>query len=382
MVFNGEWLKRLRPLCLGLVALSLLAAVGPALASELEQKQQELQQIQRQMEEQQQRVSRARSQVGSVADQLRLIQMDLDAATDEYRSIQAELARTEEQIKTNAALLAKLEKSLAERQQVLNKRMRDIYENGQVSYVDVVLGASDFNDFVNRVEILRRILRQDITLIAKIREERALAEEKQAELERDRAAVLQLKEAAAKKKALIEARRNERQAVLDAAVNERDIAERAYQELLETSREIERIIRSIQSGNGAPGGTGKMIWPISGPITSPFGWRTHPIFGTRILHTGIDIGADYGDRVVAADSGIVIAAGWMGGYGKAVIIDHGNGIATLYGHNSELLVAEGQRVVKGQTIARAGATGYATGPHVHFEVRVNGTPVNPLPYLP
>jgi len=125
-----------------------------------------------------------------------------------------------------------------------------------------------------------------------------------------------------------------------------------------------------------------MSWPINGPITSPYGWRPHPIFGTQRYHSGVDIGADYGDPIRAADGGVIIYSDWMGGYGYAVIIDHGGGISTLYGHNNELLVGVGQRVYKGQTIARAGSTGYSTGPHCHCEVRQNGSPVNPLAYLP
>ena len=124
------------------------------------------------------------------------------------------------------------------------------------------------------------------------------------------------------------------------------------------------------------------MWPINGEITSPFGWRTHPVFGSARFHSGLDIGADYGDPVVAADGGVIVHADWLGGYGKAVIIDHGNGLQTLYGHNSELVVSEGQGVSKGQMIARAGSTGYSTGPHVHFEVRSGGSPVDPTGYLP
>ncbi|WP_425058454.1 Murein hydrolase activator EnvC [Sporomusa carbonis] len=369
-----------------LVLVVLLAAsvLGTALANEIEQKQRQLETIQQQMEVQQNRAAQAQQKVDSVSEQLRVIQTDLDTVTGEYNVILSKLAATEQQITANTEILAKVEKNLAERSQILNKRMRDIYENGQVNYLDVLFGAADFADFTTRADLLKRVVNQDLTLVAQVKAERELVVQKRAELERDKAAMVELKQQAAAKKAAIESRKTERETVLNAAVSERDTAERAYQELMETSRQIEQMLRNVQSGgrNGAAGGSGAMMWPASGPITSPFGWRTHPIFGTQIFHTGIDIGADYGDQVAAADSGVVVYSGWMGGYGKAVIIDHGGGISTLYAHNSELLVEEGARVRKGQIISRVGSTGYSTGPHLHFEVRENGSPVSPFSYLP
>lgn len=368
------------------LALALLLVLGgalPVLADEIEDHQRQLIDIQQQMQQHQQKAADAQKTVNSVSEQLRVIQVDLDTAQSELSAIQSRRAYTEQQIVINTDILAKAEKSLAERTKILNKRIRDIYENGQVSYLDVLLGATDFGDFTTRADLLRRVLAQDAALIQKVRAERALVAEKKAELERDRAAILELEKAATAKKGIVESRRNARASVLESAVNERDTAERAYQELQETSRRIEQMIRSIKSGNrDEMGASGAMSWPIRGPITSPFGWRIHPIFGTQIYHSGLDIGADYGDPIRAADGGVVIAAEWMGGYGYAVIIDHGGGLSTLYGHNSELVVGVGQRVYKGQTIARAGATGYATGPHCHFEVRQNGSPVNPMNYLP
>ena len=124
-----------------------------------------------------------------------------------------------------------------------------------------------------------------------------------------------------------------------------------------------------------------MIWPISGPITSPFGWRTHPIFGSQRFHSGLDIGGDYGMPIHAAKAGVVSHAGWIGGYGNTVMIDHGGGIVTLYGHNQSLNVSVGQQVSQGQVIAFCGSTGNSTGPHCHFEVRLNGEPVSPYDYL-
>lgn len=372
-----------RYLASALIILLVLVAIAPVLAAEIEEQERQLEDIQRQMQEQQNRAALAQRQVNSISEQLRIIQVDLDAALGDYNTIVSKREYTEQQIKLNTEILARAEKSLVERNKILNKRIRDIYKNGQISYLEVLLGATDFRDFSTRVDILQRVLSSDVALIAKVKAERELVIQKKAELERDRAAVLELEKAAAAKKNVVEIRRNEREAVLTSAVSERDTAERAYRELLDTSRHIEQMIRNQKSGNrDALGGTGVMVWPTAGPITSPFGWRTHPIFGTQRFHSGIDIGADYGDPVRAADGGVVIYSDWMGGYGKAVIVDHGSGITTLYAHNSELLVSEGQRVYKGQTISRAGSTGYSTGPHLHFEVRQNGSPVSPMSYLP
>ena len=146
-----------------------------------------------------------------------------------------------------------------------------------------------------------------------------------------------------------------------------------------------KIISDLKNNKETFVTTGAFMRPISGPITSPFGWRVHPIFKSRIFHSGIDIGGANGGAIKAANSGKVIFAGWQGGYGKVVIIDHGrvNGkpTTTLYAHMSVINVSNGQSVGKGQVIGKEGSTGYSTGPHCHFEVRVNGVPQNPLQYI-
>ena len=366
-----------------LVLSFVVFSVAPVLADELEEKQQQLDGVQKQVEVQQRNAAQARSKERSVSDQLRVIQQELDAAQREFDAVNDQLNQTEQQIKTNTELSARLMKKLELETQILYRRIRDIYKNGQINYIDVLLGAKDFNDFVSRMDILKKILAYDTALIHGTKTDREALEKAKAQLVTDRGKIEGLRRQAAGKRGLVASRRQEQQGVLDAATNERETAERAYRELIETSKQIERMIRRIQSGEkNIAGSTGRMVWPAEGDITSPFGWRTHPIFGTQNLHTGIDIGADYGDSVHAADGGVVIHSDWMGGYGNAVIIDHGNGISTLYAHNSQLLVSEGQTVVKGQTISRVGSTGYSTGPHLHFEVRQGGTPVNPLGFLP
>jgi len=372
-----------RGMAVAVLLLFFSFALTPVWADELENKQQELLNIQQQMEEQQRRAEQARRKERSVSEQLRLIQGELDSAQGEFDAINDQLEHTEEQIQANIELSARLVKRLEAQTKTLHRRLRDIYKNGQVNYLDVLFGAKDFNDFVSRMDILKKILAYDNALIQGTRSDRAALVKAKEQLEADRGKIVELRKLAAVKRDQVASRRQERQGVLNAATYERETAEQAYRELIETSKEIEQMIRRIQSGEKNVGGsTGTMLWPAEGEITSPFGWRTHPIFGTQRLHTGIDIGADYGDTVRAADGGVVIHSDWMGGYGNAVIIDHGNGISTLYAHNSQLLVSEGQAVGKGQAVSRVGSTGYSTGPHLHFEVRQNGSPVNPLNFLP
>lgn len=160
------------------------------------------------------------------------------------------------------------------------------------------------------------------------------------------------------------------------------------QTLQAQSDNITAQLKARADAQRAAGGTvslapaaGGFVRPVAGPITSPFGYRVHPIYGTTILHAGVDIGADSGTPIKAAQSGVVVSAGWIDGYGNATILDHGGGITTLYGHQSAFLVSAGDTVSQGQSIGRVGCTGSCTGPHLHFEVRINGTPVDPMPYI-
>ena len=189
-------------------------------------------------------------------------------------------------------------------------------------------------------------------------------------------------EAELRRLARIAARRAARQ---EAARQEAARQEEARQE--EARRDDQQATRTRAPAAQAPpapstsSSSSGFLWPADGVKTSDFGWRTHPIFGTGRLHSGIDIGAAYGSAISAAASGTVVSAGTMSGYGNVVVIDHGGGIATLYAHQSSVAVGTGQAVERGQTIGYVGSTGYSTGPHLHFEVRVNGTPVDPMGYL-
>ena len=386
------------------VVVAALLTPNFAVLAEDEDLQNQLSDVQNRMAQESEKKAQAEAVIGSVNDKLYAIQQQLEAAQRDYQAVANELKATEEKIAATQAELEKTRARLKVREGVFTKRVRDIYMHGQLSYLDVVLGAKDFSDFSNRMELLRRIIDADITLISDIRKERAAIETAKQELETQRARQAQLRDQAAAKRDEIESRRKEQQAILYQAQNDKAVAEQAYNEYQQSSQAIAEMLRQraadraaqaaaaaaqASSGGGGGGsdyyqpvsGSGAMIWPVNGVVTSPYGYRTHPIFGTTIYHSGIDIGVDYGTPVHAADGGVVVEAGWISGYGYAVIIDHGNGLSTLYGHNQELAVSEGQSVSQGQVIAYAGSTGNSTGPHVHFEVRANGDPVDPSAYL-
>ncbi|MBR2143475.1 M23 family metallopeptidase [Anaerovibrio sp.] len=362
-------------------AVMTMSAAGTALADDLEEQLEELQQ---KAAEQQEITNEAQQRVDNISEQLRVLQADVDEATAAYNEVSDQLTRVKAEIDDNTILLEETERDLAKRNVKLSKRVRDIYINGQISYIDVLFGAKDFSDFLTRMDILKRIIKHDYDLIMKVKADRQVVMDTRAKLEQDKADVEVLVANAEEKQAVMLEKKREQQALLDKAQYDKEVSEQAYEEIMAASQEITNMIRRSQmssSGYASVTGSGAMIWPLDGPITSEFGWRTHPIFGTQRYHSGLDIGGDYGLPIVAAASGTVIHSGWISGYGYTVIIDHGGGITTLYGHNSSLSVDVGDVVSQGQTIALCGSTGNSTGPHCHFEVRENGEPVSPYGYL-
>ncbi len=323
------------------------------------------------------------STIEGLSEEKRAIDEAADEATKAYKDVRKELDATEERIDENEAKLQVLNKDFAKKRSQLAKRVRDIYINGQISYLDVLFGAKDFQDFFTRMDLLKRVIEQDYGLVQVVFAEKTAIEQSQKALETDRAAKEKLVQSAAERKKEEEKKQSAKQAIIDKMETDRATQERIINENLAASKEVEQMIRNsrYQPASPALSGGGALNWPLGGPITSPFGWRVHPITGASRFHSGIDIGGDYGDTIHAAGAGVVSYAGWISGYGYAVIIDHGGGISTLYGHNQALLVSEGQSVSQGQPIAECGSTGNSTGPHCHFEVRVDGEPVNPMGYL-
>ena len=286
-------------------------------------------------------------------------------------------------------------------------RVRSMEENGIITYLEILFDSTSFADLLARWDFIGDIMRADemayYNLIAAREETQAAeealretkegleAEKEQLELREDELAqqVIETNEVIEQLMDTLEGERALYQEVtaesnsVQAEINRLVEQQRREEERRRREREAQRAAARAAAGQNNPAvvGTGQLVWPASGPVTSGFGNRTHPVFGGTRFHAGIDIGAPHGASVVAADSGVVIVSTFNSSYGNFIVINHGNGMTTLYAHLSSRLVGVGASVSRGQLIGRVGSTGISTGPHLHFEVAINGARVNPLRHL-
>ena len=312
--------------------------------------------------------------------------------------LQAQADSTQRKIDWNTVQLDAAKKSLALHDELLKRRLVNIYENGDLSYLNVLISVRSFSEFVERWEDLRLLIAANERAIRarKAAEQRVASVE--ADLERTRLQLAaqqeeqqqarsQLDSLASERANLVELAGQQRRHVAAQVAEMEDLSAAEEAELESLIRERERELEAqrraagISGGVESAGGSGSFSWPVTGTITSPFGWRSNPFGGSPEFHQGLDIAAPTGTTVAAAAGGTVIMAQWYGGYGNYILIDHGGGYSTGYGHLSAIYVSSGQTVTRGQAIGAVGSTGQSTGPHLHFEVRINGKPVDPAPRL-
>lgn len=367
--------------------LSVLPLYGAmCFADTADDKRAELNDVRQRMERMQTRKEQARRKAESASAELSEVMGSLNELQAQANNLQKKSDTLQGKINDNQAKLEKKQQEMQERMLIYRKRLRDIYINGQINYLDVLLGAKDFSDFSSRMYLLQKIISRDLELLEKLKQDAAEINSRKEQLAAEMKEIKATQTELEAKKAKVNKLREQRAYMLYKAQEEEQSSQEEYERLLAISENIASMLRNMEnSGGGAPaghGGTGQFMWPCNGPITSYYGWRTHPIFGTTKYHSGMDIAVDSGTPIHAADSGTIVYSGWLGGYGNCVMIDHGGGLVTLYAHNSALNVGEGQYVSKGAVVAYAGSTGYSTGPHCHFEVRLHGELTEPLNYLP
>jgi murein DD-endopeptidase MepM/ murein hydrolase activator NlpD len=391
----------------GLLGLASVAALAPAASAtttqdRLDLARQKLVHARAQIAAAKAKESKLNVQVGAydarlnaIGGDLAVLQTKLAAVEDKLAKTKAELTRLRGRLRAKKRELHHAEAELAWQRKVFVKRVVESYKTGDVDYIDVLLGSADWEDLVTRFRLVRQLVGNDNLLVTQLdaarrkvaRQKASLAKTTaakaaaEAELSDRQAELATLKAQVVAKQQTVLVARQAKERTLAQVVQTRKGYEQQEQELLAESRQLQAIIAG-NSGSGTVHGTGRLVWPVSGPVVSGFGWRIHPIFHTRKFHTGIDIGAGYGTPIHAADSGTVIYAAAMSGYGNVIVIDHGGGLSTLYAHQSGFAVGTGAGVSRGQVIGYVGMTGYTTGPHLHFEVRVGGSPVDPMGYLP
>lgn len=365
-----------------LLAVAVAAGMQEAVASSpapLSSRQEELSRLKRQLETERQRLRQTRHRERRMSDEVQRLDRQREASEEQLRRLANQMRRVRLRTRAAAVELARAEAALVQRRDLLADRVVDLHRSGRAGYLDVVLQATSFPEFVARSRLVGAVMREDARLIIAYAQDRdrtaALREEliaRQAQLQE---VARQTRERELELSQQVAAKRR----ILESIIHERAAAEQAVRETEEDSAAVAALIQRLQGG--APlareSTMAALIRPLRGPVTSRFGYRRHPLFRRNHFHTGTDISAPRGTPVPAAHAGKVLFAGWYGGYGKLVILDHGDGVSTLYGHLSRISVKPGQTVSRRQVIGYVGSTGYSTGPHLHYEIRLNGRPINP-----
>ncbi|MBQ1906967.1 MAG: peptidoglycan DD-metalloendopeptidase family protein [Firmicutes bacterium] len=369
-----------RIICL-LMALCVCAAAVPsrAFASQLDKAQSNLDQKNQEIKNQQSQVNETKNQSSALQAEINSMERQIYSKNVELNRLNKEINKTKEEITEVLAQIEVKEAEIAEQNSALGARLRAMYKNGSGGLLTVLFGSSSMSSFMTNMDMVQRIYSADADMLAGMQAQYD-------ELEGSRKRLQALKETLLTQQANAEAKRVQLETdIVGLSEKKREVdkslAEQQDQlkQLKAEADALTATIRKLQGDQSYAGGT--MLWPSAASryISSPFGNRV--LFGVKEFHTGIDIAAAAGTNILAANSGTVIKAGYNNSYGYMIMIDHGGGIVTLYAHSSKLLVSTGDVVARGQVIALIGSTGRSTGPHLHFEVRVNGAYQNPLNYV-
>ena len=354
----------------------------PASAEDATEEKNKLQQVNRQIQQQRLEIYNRDQQAKTVTGEISGLEKNVTQLEQEISRLTSEISLLAEQVEGSEKEIKIKTEELDLKAELLGERLCFVYENGDANYLAVLFDATNMRDFLTRADMINSIIDNDKEMIDEVIQERTEIELQKALLEEQKQNIELNKAKQQIKKEELDATIATKEQNLEVIKQDKARYEQALNELEAESYQLEQIIRSIQGGSGSGLGSGQFVYPTdSRTITSPYGMRFHPILKQNKLHTGTDFAAGMGANMYASDGGTVIFAGWMNAYGQTVIIDHGNGYSTLYAHQSSILVQKDNSVFQGQVIGKVGSTGWSTGPHAHFEIRINGATVNPMDYL-
>lgn len=346
---------------------------------DLENKQQELNENKQQIEGE---IDELEGEKRSVMEEKKLLDEEVASLEAEIAEVNSQIAELEKKIEETTTELEKATEATESQYKLYGERVRVMYENRGTGYLNVLLSSKSVGDFFEKLDIVSQIANYDKTLTEELKTEQQKIMTMKANLETDKLALDESKSSLLASKAVLDSKMAERDAMIQAIEGSQSALEAQIKEIEAEEAAVRAQIARLANGDTAYEG-GAMLWPTPSCkiITSYYGWRLHPVLGYEKLHTGMDIGASYGANIIAATSGTVITATYNSAYGNYVVIDHGGGVCTLYAHQSSMAVSVGQYVSAGQVIGYVGSTGYSTGPHLHFEVIINGSTVDPLGYI-
>ena len=347
------------------------------------------------LQQQRQQVQQQRQQVQQQRDYLKSLEKsasdDLSGLQKRLKSTQASLEAQEAALQTAKAALSRLEVSLTQAESIYSKQQRAMVTRLQFLQrqrdrqgLAIMLKSTNLNELLDRRYQLKRLYNADRKSLSTLQKQTDKLAIDRLDVETQKNQISLIMQQLLAQKSETQAQSNYQKEFISHLKTNRQALESAISQLEKDSRSISVLIRqrSIGDRHGIViTGNGAISLPVDAEITSLFGYRMHPILGYQKFHSGMDFGADSGTTIRAAAAGVVIFADWYGGYGNAVIVDHGGGITTLYGHTEGFYIANGQAVQKGQPIAAVGSTGLSTGPHLHFEVRKDGEPIDPAQFL-
>ncbi len=393
--------KKLRFIAAVVVSCSLMSST--VLADDLSDAKSKSEEIEMQIESNKAKVSELEENRDNILSEISELDNNMDKLYSEVNNLEAQISQSTNKIEELEERSSELKKELEVSKKIMDKRLRVLYKNNGTSYIEILLSAEGFSDFFEKIDIINTLISFDNEEINKFKAN-------QEELDKNIKASSEEKKTLENAKAIVDAnleelnaKKDEKTKLMAKAENELGTAEKLLAQNEAESKEILASITamekaasrpsrggSISQSNTKPSNSGSSssqvstngMYSITGTryaITSPFGYRTSPVGRGQEFHKGIDIGAPNGGPVYSLKAGTVTYAGWMEGYGKVVVVSHGD-ISTLYAHNSSLLVSPGQTVAGGQQLSNVGSTGWSTGPHIHFEVIKNGTNIDPAPY--